>query len=280
MNSVIFPQLLKSLISGLLCCFWEDALWLLRRWLMCLFACCSLEKCLSCVSFCFGWSFSQSWLCRACQSWWKGRQAAGGKGLSPSLLSWMQSLPHLAQYSSCFTHQRPHPCLLMGEIQGKQPGWVEASFPYVCFLGELFDSLSDRSLPAGHWEGSLVMGQWPHMWVGKPCFHHRFTKLLLKSRMWHFWFGSDGVKSALGEGNSLEGSWSAVQPGLLATNKGLCIANLEQCCIRRSSLRWSLCERGRTATQRTASRWTGSCSNRMSSKVLLPLTCVFWMSVG
>lgn len=75
----------------------------------------------------------------------KGKAGSREERAFPSLLSWIQSLPHLAQYSLCFTHQRPHPCLLTGEIGGKQPGWVEASFPYACFLSELFDSLSNRS---------------------------------------------------------------------------------------------------------------------------------------
>lgn len=45
----------------------------------------------------------------------EGRQQ-GGKGFPFILLSWIQSLPHLAQYSLCFTHLRPPPCLLTGEL--------------------------------------------------------------------------------------------------------------------------------------------------------------------
>lgn len=92
MNSVIFPQLIKSLISDLLCCFWEDVLWLLRkRWLMCLFVCCSLENCLSGVSFSFSQGFSGSWL-QSLPKLGKGEAGSRGKGLSLQL-SGVQTSP-------------------------------------------------------------------------------------------------------------------------------------------------------------------------------------------
>lgn len=116
MNSVIFPQLIKPLISDSLCCFWEDALWLLRRgWLMCLFVCCSLENCLSCILFWFltVWVRADS---RGCRGWWReGRQQ--GKGFSPLcytetyrpnpyLTLHRTFMPHIPEASSLFSDGR------------------------------------------------------------------------------------------------------------------------------------------------------------------------------
>lgn len=162
MNSVIFPQLIKSLISVLLCCFWEDVLWLLRkRWLMCLFVCCSLENCLSCISFCFSQGLGWSWLYRACQSCWKGKQAAGEKGFPP-LLSRVQSPLRLALHCSYFTQE----CLILVFWQGRwerndlvvlKPASLACVFWQNCLTPFLIGLL-----PSCWWEKSPVMGQSLH----------------------------------------------------------------------------------------------------------------------
>ena len=168
MNSVIFPQLIKSLISDLLCCFWEDVLWLLRRrWLMCLFACCSLENSLSCISFCFSRGLSRSWHCRGCQSWWKGRQAAGGKGLSPHCYHGYN--PYLTLHSILYASHTRGLILVFwhGRCEGNSlVGLKPASLMRVFWLIFLTLFLIGV-LPVRHWEGNPVMGQSLHMWVGQ-----------------------------------------------------------------------------------------------------------------
>lgn len=158
MNSVILPQLIKFLISDLLCCFWEDVLWLLRRrWLMCLFVCCRLENCLSCISFCFSRGLSWSCFCSACQSWRKGRQAAGEKGLSPL---WYHGYnPYLTLHVFFMLHTPAAASLSSGgrhkgsSLAGLKPDflicvfWLNSSPPFLIGV-----------LPTRHWEGNPPWG--------------------------------------------------------------------------------------------------------------------------
>lgn len=183
MNSVIFPQLIKSLISDLLCCFWEDVLWLLRRgWLMCLFVCCSLENSLSCISFCFGQGFSRSWRCRRCQSWWRGRQAAGRKGLSP--LCYHGYNPCLTLHSILYASHTRGLILVFwqGRYEGNSlAGLKPASLMRVFCLNCLTPFLIGVQ-PTGHWGENPVMEQSPRIQVGRTLLSSQIYKIAVETQ--------------------------------------------------------------------------------------------------